>query len=161
MFQILHLEDNLDDAKLIEIYLVNEGLPHKIHWVQTKEAFLSALEEGSFDIVLADYSLPGFDGQEALNLVQAKYPDLPFIFVSGSIGEERAIECLWLGARDYVLKDRPTRLVPVIRRAMEESRIAREHRWAEYELEAASERQRELCTAPDSLDSSLSVFMLR
>ena len=145
--RILHLEDDPADAELLGRYLEAEGLPHERVWVQGKERFLAALEEGPFDIVLADYSLPGFSGQEALNRVQAARPELPFVFVSGSIGEERAIECLKLGARDYVLKDRPARLVPVIRRAVEEARATLDRRRVEAGLEAATERQRVLLEA--------------
>jgi signal transduction histidine kinase len=144
---ILHLEDDPADAHLIGIYLANEELPHEIRWVQDKDSFRAALEEGPFDIILADYSVPGFSGLEALNWVQASHPELPFVFVSGSIGEERAIECLKLGARDYVLKERPARLVPVIRRAVAEARAAQERFWAEAELEAATQRQRVLLEA--------------
>ncbi len=139
--RILHLDDDPADAELVSLRLSDEGLDYEACWVQGKERFEQALAEGGFDLVLGDYSMPGFSGLEALALVKERHPDLPFVFVSGSIGEERAIECLKLGARDYVLKDRPFRLVPVIQRAVDEARIMQERRRARLELEASTRRQ--------------------
>jgi PAS domain S-box-containing protein len=76
-----------------------------------------ALEEGGFDVILSDYSLPGFDGLSALSMARVHFPETPFLFLSGTIGEERAVEALKRGASDYILKDRPTRLIPAIRQA--------------------------------------------
>jgi signal transduction histidine kinase len=145
--RILHLEDDPSDAELIELRLKEDGFPVEILWVQEREAFLEALKGGGVDLVLADYSLPGFSGLDALAIVKEAYPDLPFVFVSGSIGEERAIECLKLGARDYVLKERPSRLAPVIQRAVDEARIFLDRRKSRAELEAAARRQRVLLDA--------------
>lgn len=145
--QILHLEDDPLDAELVGVRLDSEGLPHEIRWAKTQVEFETALAEESFDVILADYSLPGFGGLEALRWANEHRPELPFIFVSGSIGEERAINCLKLGARDYVLKDRTSRLVPVIQRAVEEARVTRERRKVKADLEVANQRQRVLLEA--------------
>ena len=92
--------------------------------------FKAALAGPPPDLVLADYTLPGFDGLAALKIVLEHWPDMPFIFVSGSLGEERAIEALKSGATDYVLKDRLQRLPAVVNRALTEARERRERRQA-------------------------------
>ena len=145
--RILHLEDDSGDAELVSLRLKEEGLLHEMRWVQGREDFELAIREDEFDLVLADYSLRGFSGLEALGLIRGSLANLPFIFVSGSIGEERAIECLKLGARDYVLKDRLARLVPVILRAVEESRSMKDKRRSQAALEEAHQRQRILLDA--------------
>jgi len=83
-----------------------------------KQSFVKALNEGGFDLILSDYFIPGFDGLSALAMARERYPEIPFIFVSGAIGDEIAVESLRAGATDYVLKDRPARLVPAIQRAL-------------------------------------------
>jgi CheY-like chemotaxis protein len=120
LLRVLHLEDNLNDAELVQATLTREGIECEVVCVETRDAFLAALEQGGFDLILADYTLPSFDGMSALTIANEKYPDIPFIFVSGSIGEERAIEALKNGATDYVLKDRLFRLGHVVRRALQE-----------------------------------------
>src|SRR5688500_3173163 len=98
------LEDDPNDAELITLTLARDGLDVAWLYAATKAEFRKALA-GAPDMVLADYTLPGFDGLAALRIVLAERPDTPFIFVSGSLGEERAIEALKSGATDYVLKD--------------------------------------------------------
>ena len=120
LLRILHLEDDARDAELIQENLVAEGFACDITRVQTEEEFLTAAERGLFDMILADFSLPSFDGLSALIIAQEKCPDVPFIFVSGAIGEEMAIETLRKGATDYVLKHRLSRLGPAIARALKE-----------------------------------------
>lgn len=115
---IVNLEDNLFDFELNLKALDREGLECEMIRVETKEAFLEAIEQGKPDIILADYSLPSFDGISAMELAQKYHPDLPFIFVSGGLGEELAIETLKKGAVDYVLKDRLMRLGTAVRRAL-------------------------------------------
>lgn len=145
--RILHLEDDPSDAELMRLSLAEEGLDAEVHWVHSREGFESALVGTAFDVILADYSLPGYLGTDALAFSRGHLPEVPFIFFSGAIGEERAIDCLRQGARDYVLKDRPTRLVPVIQRAVEEVRIQAERRRARLELDVAQRRQRILLEA--------------
>jgi CheY-like chemotaxis protein len=118
--RILHLEDNPLDAEMILDRLALDGIACETVRVQTRADFVAALEQGGFDLILCDYSMPAFDGASALVLTQEKCPDVPFIFVSGTIGEDRAVEALKGGATDYVLKDRPARLAPSIKRALRE-----------------------------------------
>jgi signal transduction histidine kinase len=132
---ILHLEDNLNDASLIRHTLKAGGLPCEVTRVENRAEYRAALEQGGLDLVLADYSIPSFDGMSALELVRQRFPDLPFILVSGTVGEERAIESLKSGATDYVLKGRLSRLVPAVQRAIQEA----EHRAERRRAEAARE----------------------
>jgi two-component system, cell cycle sensor histidine kinase and response regulator CckA len=118
--RILHLEDDPLDRELVEATLAEGGVSCKIRHVDTREAFVRAIEE-EIDIILADYSLPTFDGLTALEIAKQKRPEVPFIFVSGTMGEDPAIETLKSGATDYVLKQKLTRLVPAVRRALTEA----------------------------------------
>src|SRR6202163_3610298 len=115
--RILSIEDDPKDAELIRDLLETEGIVCEVTRVDTEAALLASLEQGGIDLILADYSLPSFDGISALKLAMKAYPDVPFIFVSGTLGEEVAIEALKIGATDYVLKTRLSRLVPAVRRA--------------------------------------------
>ena len=118
--RILHLEDNPYDAELIRETLVEAGIHHKMINADDRNGFVSVIEQGQLDLIIADFALPSFDGQTALTIAQEKCPHVPFIFVSGAIGEERAIESLKQGATDYVLKHRLSGLIPAIRRALRE-----------------------------------------
>ena len=119
--RILSLEDNPKDTELIQNLLKEEGFPCDIRRVETQDEFVSALGQSVLDLILADYTLPSFDGLSALELAKRKCPNVPFIFVSGTLGEELAIEALKLGATDYVLKTRLLRIVPCVRRALREA----------------------------------------
>jgi len=132
--RILMVEDSLQDARLIEHALKKGGIAFETTRVQTKDDFYSALEEFKPDIILSDYQLPSFDGISALAVAVIESPDIPFIFVSGAIGEELAIETLKGGATDYVHKDRLTQLVPAVNRALEETREKRARHRAEEGL---------------------------
>jgi two-component system cell cycle sensor histidine kinase/response regulator CckA len=123
--RILHLEDSSADRELIEEQLRIEHLEATIRHVQNRAEFLAALESQTFDLILADKSLPGFDGLSALQIVKEKRVETPFIFVTGSMGEEAAIETIKTGATDYVLKNRLSRLLPAVRRAVIEARERR------------------------------------
>jgi signal transduction histidine kinase len=120
--QILQLEDSSADAALLKATLETEGVECHIRCVQTKDDFRAALQTGQFDLIISDHALPSFDGLAALALAKTAAPEVPFIFVSGTIQEEAAIESLKQGATDYVLKDRPRRLVSAVRRAVAEGR---------------------------------------
>ena len=134
LLRILLLEDDITDAALIQCVLEVEHFVCDITRVQTRAEFLAALENSRIDLILADYRLPSFDGLSALKLSLTARPDLPFIFVSGTIGEEAAIESLKIGATDYVLKTRISRLVPSVQRALREARERSERRMAEAAL---------------------------
>lgn len=126
--RILHLEDDPLDAELILRRLEADGLNCQIERVDTEAAFLQALERGGVDLVLADFSLPGADGMEALQLARQVKPDVPFLIVSGVIGEEVAVDSLHNGATDYILKDRLSRLTPAVRRALDEAALRRDRK---------------------------------
>jgi PAS domain S-box-containing protein len=138
--RILILEDVPADAELMERELRKGGIIFSSKKVDTKKAFLKELKEFAPDLILGDYSLPSFDGLTALEIVREKCPDIPFIFVSGSIGEELAIETLKRGATDYVLKDRLSRLVPGVNRALREVKERADRKQAEVELEKERDR---------------------
>jgi PAS domain S-box-containing protein len=133
LLRILLLEDSIPDAELIQDLLEAGHFVCEVTRVQTRAEFMAALEAGGFDLILADYKLPSFDGLSALKLAQSACPDLPFIFVSG-FGEEIAIEALTSGATDYVLKTRLSRLVPSVQRALREARERAERKKAEEAL---------------------------
>lgn len=132
--RILLLEDSDFDAELIsEHVLRTEPQPEIIRAVGRAD-YVRALDEGGCDVILADYSLPGFDGMAALDIAMEKVPDTPFIFVSGVLGEEIAIESFKKGATDYILKQRLIRLPAAIDRALGEAREKRERRRAQEQL---------------------------
>jgi PAS domain S-box-containing protein len=118
--RILYLEDDPQDAELVQAMLEGEGVTCLVTRVETQQDFLASLEQDGFDLILADYSLPSFDGISALKLAVDRRPELPFIFVSGKMGEEVAIEALKIGATDYVLKTRLSRILPSVQRALRE-----------------------------------------
>jgi DNA-binding NtrC family response regulator len=118
--RILILEDEAWDAELAQRLLASAGLSLTAVVVDTRVAFVEQLAAFRPDIILSDYHLPGFSGQEALKIAQEHYPQIPFIFWSGVLGDEAAVELIKQGATDYVLKDRPARLPSVILRALAE-----------------------------------------
>lgn len=129
----LLLEDSPLDVELVRLTLQEGGV--ECDWVQveTRAAFVAALERMPFDLILSDYSLPEFDGISALEIASVRCPEVPFIFVSATLGEELAVEALKQGATDYVLKQRLQRLVPSVRRALREAQERRERQQAEAE----------------------------
>jgi len=137
--RVLHLEDNPADAELVGALLRDEWSDCHIVRVQTEEEFTAALDREACDVILSDFSLPGFNGLAALALARQRRPGVPFIFLSGTIGEENAVEALKQGAVDYVIKDRPGRLVPAIRRALGEVRESERRRAAELRLREQAE----------------------
>jgi two-component system cell cycle sensor histidine kinase/response regulator CckA len=140
--RILHLEDDPRDSEIVESLLIEEGIDCDMIRVSNREQFRSAIEQEQFDIILADYSLPSFDGMSALAIALSQRPTVPFILLSGTAGEEVAAESVKSGATDYVLKDRPSRLVPSIRRALREAEERRELQRAEQSLRESEERLR-------------------
>lgn len=125
--RILMVEDSALDAELIERELQRAKLDCSLHRVQTERDLRAALESTDPDVILADYNLPDFDGISALKIARAVVPRTPFIFVSGSIGEERAVQALREGATDYILKDRLSRLPAAVTRALRERRERHQH----------------------------------
>ncbi len=132
--RILSVEDDPKDTELIRDLLETEGIVCEVTQVDTKAALLASLEQGGIDLILADYSLPSFDGISALKLAMKACPEVPFIFVSGTLGEEVAIEALKIGATDYVLKTSLSRLAPSVVRALREARERVERKQADEKL---------------------------
>jgi PAS domain S-box-containing protein len=140
--RILILEDMASDAELMIYELRQAGVAFSHRRVSDREHFHTALQEYEPDLILSDFHLPSFDGLEALSLAQATRPEIPFIFVSGAMGEEVAIDSLKRGATDYVLKDRLARLAPAVRRALREAEERQERRQAEMALRHSEQRYR-------------------
>jgi PAS domain S-box-containing protein len=132
--QILHLEDDPDFAELVRSLFAQDGLDVEVKCVGDRAAFEAALNAGAFDAVVSDYHLPSFSGLDALAIVRKKSPHIPFILVSGTIGEQAAIESLKAGATDYLLKQQPDRLPSAVRRAVQEAEERARLRAAETEL---------------------------
>ncbi len=156
--RLLVVEDSALDAELAIAELQQAGLSCRWDRVETRGDFLLRLESSQYDLVLADYSLPSFDGLTALQLVRERWPDLPVILMSGVLGEEQAVESLKAGAVDYVMKSRLTRLAPVVQRALRERDASRQRQRLEAalarrtaELEAAN-RDLEAFTSAASHD---------
>lgn len=133
--RILHLEDSPLDAEIIRERLIDAGFSMQIDWTTNEQGFLAFLQKGGYDFILADYHLPCFDGTAALRMAQTLCPEIPFICVSGAIGEENAVELLKHGATDYVLKNRLDKLPLAIQRALDEVGERRARRLAEEEIE--------------------------
>ncbi len=141
--RLLHLEDNPVDADLILATLAEGGIACEATRVEGRDAFVAALKEGRFDMILADYSLPGFDGITALSLARSITPDTPFLFVSGTLGEELAIDAMHRGATDYILKQRLGRLVPSVQRALRELQERAERQRVEEALRQSEKQLRQ------------------
>ncbi|MBA3247856.1 MAG: response regulator [Pyrinomonadaceae bacterium] len=149
---ILHLEDSPPDAELVHATMLDGGIDCVMRRVETRADFQAAVAEGCFDLTLADHSLPSFDGISALAISRELCPDVPFIFVSGALGEELAIETLKSGATDYVLKERLERLVPSVRRALREAEERAERKQIEEALRDSEEHFRAVAeTAADAV----------
>jgi len=142
--RILMLEDNATDAELIAHTLREGGIPSSNRRVETKPDYVRELEARPPDVILSDYELPSFDGYKALAIAQKKCPEVPFIFVTGTLGEEVAIETLKHGATDYVIKTRLSRLVPSVQRALREAQERAERKRAEEGLRKSHEQLRAL-----------------
>ena len=139
---ILHLEDKELDRELVREMIQNAGIDCAITAVETREDFVSQLVGEDWDLILSDYSLPAFDGLAALGIAAKTCPDIPFIFVTGTLGEDTAVESLKSGATDYVLKQGMKRLGGSVRRALNERAERRRREEAEAELDRSEERLR-------------------
>ncbi|MCK9197351.1 MAG: response regulator [Syntrophales bacterium] len=148
---VLIIEDVPTDAELLKYELSEAGIPFISRCVAARSSFLKALDDFCPDLILSDYSLPSFNGLSALKIAREKCPEVPFIFVSGALGEELAIELLKQGATDYVLKNRLSRLVPAVCRALQEVEERNERRVAE---EALKQREQALELKSRSLEEA-------
>ncbi len=142
--RILHLEDSEPDALLVADRISQDWPGCAIRHADGREQFEAALAAGPFDLILSDYTLRGFDGLSALELARARCPQTPFIFLSGTIGEERAIDALKRGATDYVIKDRPSRLIPAMRQALTHAAEEKHLRETEESLRQHREHLRQI-----------------
>jgi signal transduction histidine kinase len=132
--RILQVEDDPIDAELIRAELDADGIAYEVRLVDNEAGYCAALRDFKPHIVLSDLSLPGFSGQHALELLRDQDEDLPFVYVSATLGEEAAVEALRNGATDYILKQNPTRLASAVRRALAEAEAVRAKRRVEAEL---------------------------
>jgi two-component system, cell cycle sensor histidine kinase and response regulator CckA len=133
--KILHIEDNPNDAELVSVLLMKEWPDCSIRVISSEPELKRLLEGDRFDIILSDFAMGGFDGLQALKIAREKAPATPFIFLSGTIGEERAIEAVHAGAEDYVLKDRMKRLITVIQRSLRTGEERKQRRDAEQTMQ--------------------------
>ena len=153
--RLLLVEDSDSDAELILHRLNKEGLEVEHERVQTAEAMRKSLAEAEWDMVLSDYSMPQFDAIEAWEILKASGIDIPFIIVSGKIGEETAVEAMRLGVQDYIMKDKLGRLVPAVIREVTDAGIRRAHRRDEEEKRRLEARYRMLFeNAGEGIDGS-------
>ncbi|MBC8094561.1 MAG: response regulator, partial [Akkermansiaceae bacterium] len=144
--KILHLEDDVHDAEILHSFLEADGIVCDLRRVDTRADYAAALETPDWDLIISDFSLPSYDGLRALALAKEKVPGIPFILFSGTIGEETAVECLKRGAADYVLKQRPARLVSAVRQTMREAEEHRRFKAMQEELRKSEEQARQLET---------------
>ena len=145
--RILFVEDVPADAELAQRALLKESIAFEHIRVDTKDAFIAALEEFRPDVVISDYAMPEFDGMKALALSLARDASLPFIVLTGSLNEETAVACIKAGATDYVLKERMARLPFVVREALAQRQLRLDKEAAERALQESEERMRRLATA--------------
>lgn len=145
--KVLIIEDSENDADLIIRQMKKSGDTIYHERIQTADEMKSALDILLWDVVIADYKLPQFDAPSALKLLQKTGQDIPFIVVSGTIGDETAVELMKSGAHDYLMKDRLTRLVPVVKRELGEAQVRRERKKTEKALLESEERYRALSEA--------------
>jgi DNA-binding NtrC family response regulator len=142
--RVLHLEDNSRDAELIRSTLEDGGFECDVVVVDNRKDFTTALTQGQFDIILSDFGLGDYDGLAALEFSRKTQPDVPFILVSGTLGEDEAVESLKSGATDYILKGRLIRLAPAVQRALDDAKKRAELKEAEAvgKYRRASQRHR-------------------
>src|SRR5580693_2794734 len=140
LFKFLCLEDSAEDLQLITETLRADGLKHEVTDARTQKEFQAALNQTRFDLIISDFSMPSYNGMSALAAARKAQPETPFLFVSGTIGEERVVESLKSGATDYVLKTHLKRLGPAVRRALHEARERTGRRKAEDSLKESEAR---------------------
>jgi PAS domain S-box-containing protein len=153
--RVLILDDLLTDAELVAYELKKADVDHIARLVDSKDTFIKELQEFKPDIVLSDYSMPAFDGMQALAFVKEHYPSIPFILVTGATNEETAVDCMKRGAADYVLKEQPARLGAAVTGALQEQQLRNEKALLDNALLAASNDWK---TTFDSISDAVSLF---
>jgi signal transduction histidine kinase/CheY-like chemotaxis protein len=149
--RVLIVEDSPNDAELVAEALRSAGLAHRYERVDTPEKMSAALDRDGWDVVIADYKMPGFGCFAALKMIQDRGIDLPFVVVSGAIGEETAVEAMRAGAHDYVLKQNLTRLAAAVTRELREAQIRLERRQAIEAIRELARRSTFLAEASSKL----------
>lgn len=144
VLNILFAEDNPDDAELIKWHLSKGGLKYAYRIVESRVDFMNALKEKEFDLILSDYSMPTFNGMQALMMRKDMAPMVPFILVTGSMNEDIAVECMKAGADDYVIKQNLARLIPAIEAAIHKQDTIRQKKDTEEALMKSEEAFRKL-----------------
>ncbi len=157
--QLVVVEDSVIDAELVARHLAKAGLDVVMHRVQTESELVSALHEKRPDLILSDFSLPQFSGLRALDVARANAPETPFIYVSGTIGEERAIDALRRGATDYVLKTNLSRLSSAVERALREAALKADQRKSEQQRREQEVRLQRLTRTYRMLSSTSSAIL--
>src|ERR1043166_8242757 len=147
---VLLVEDSEKDALLIAHELRSHEYTLHLKRVQREDSFANALKDQSWDVIIADYSLPQFGAMRALKLLQDSELDLPFIIVSGAIGEEMAVAAMKAGSHDYIMKDKLARLVPALEREMREAKMRQERKHGEIELRNSRDQLRALAATLQS-----------
>lgn len=142
--RILLVEDNSDDAELIVMELERAGWNINYERVQSREELSNALHSNNWDMAISDFTLPEFNGLDAMNIVKKEEPELPFIIVSGTIGEEQAVDAVLAGAGDYIMKDNLNRLIPAVSREIKNTRLERQKKEAEEQLRTSVYKYRQL-----------------
>jgi len=142
--RLLLIEDSEDDAILLLRTLKKFGYEFAHQRVETPEGTRTALDGSQWDVIVSDYVIPGFGGLEALKIVKERHLDIPFIIVSGQIGEDSAVSAMKAGAHDYVMKDNLARLGPAIGRELQEADVRRARRQAQEALAESEQRFRQL-----------------
>lgn len=150
--RVLILEDSRQDYELISEQLSDAGYLLELTHAENELEFDAALQENEYDLILSDFKLPGFDAFKALQITNKTCPNVPFICISGSIGEETAIDLLKLGAIDYVLKDRPERLPFAVKRALDEAKEIAAHQQAAKALQESEYRFKQVSRKCSGMD---------
>jgi PAS domain S-box-containing protein len=154
--RVLIIEDTDDDKELVLRQLKKGGYKPEYDCIETREELVYALDKQTWDIILCDYSMPKFDGLAALQMVAEKGVDIPFILISGTVGEDVAVEAMKAGAQDYLMKDSLIRLVPVVKRELTEAKIRKEKKLADEEIR----NQNAVLDALINNSHSIIIFML-
>src|ERR1700722_5903985 len=157
--QLVVVEDRVVDAELVARHLAKAGLDVVMHRVQTESELVSALHEKRPDLILSDFSLPQFSGLRALEVARVHAPEIPFIYVSGTIGEERAVDALRRGATDYVLKTSLSRLPSAVERALREASLRADQRRSEQHRREQEVRLQRLTRTYRMLSSTSSAIL--
>ena len=159
--QVLVVEDSEDDAQILMRELERAGFALQARRVQTAATLIAALKEQPWDVILCDHSMPGFGSFAALEIVRDRWLDIPFIVVSGTLGEDLAVDVMKAGANDYVMKGKLARLAPSIERELREAagrraRLAAETALSRYqgELEDFFDTRRSVCIGRDRMEPS-------